>query len=103
MVLLALEWVCVPAGVQKEKKNEAKQHKNEINAVSIQVTDFMLCLFKNVKVLGWVGWRCKHEHVPSLQTHTTVVTIMIIWPFFPLFLQGSFGAQKEAINNEEIE
>lgn len=32
---LTLEWMCVPAGVWKEKK--VNQHKNEINAVSIQV------------------------------------------------------------------
>lgn len=47
LVLLTLGWVCVPAGVQKEKKkNEVKQHKNEINAVSIhgELTSCCICL-----------------------------------------------------------
>lgn len=56
MVLLTLGRVCVLVGVQKEReKNEVKQQKNEINAVSIQVvwrTDSVTFVSK---CESWVG------------------------------------------------
>lgn len=70
MVLLTLGRVCVLVGVQKERgKNEVKQQKNEINAVSIQVVRRTDSVTFVSKCLG-LGWRCEHKDVPSFMVFT---------------------------------